>query len=414
MARPQGKGWFRTRRQTKGEFVYFCCYSQDPATGARTEKIHKLGSVLRFPDAASRWKEVGRLGLSSFIEKPISALTFGDLVERYDSSGAIGQKTLTKKKASGTVSVLRHNLMDYCMPRWGSTPACEIKPKALEDWLRYLHEKKGLAWTTVSGKVKQAMQGVFQYGRKEELLPADFDPFKDIDCEATSDYEAITCTPEQTLLILNQLEQPEFMLTLLIAATGLSISEALGLQWADIDHDRNRIMVRRSWVDEIGGCKNVYRKAPVAMHPVLGEYIRHWHRETMYANPTDWIFASTKLKGQKPRCGSIASQDYLYPAAVGAGVFSAVEERNRKGKLVRTRYFDSSGSPVKRWGWHNLRHSLASWLVSNGIDVKTVSSMLRHSNIKTTLGIYSHAVDSNKLAAQGQFLTTLLAGESVQ
>lgn len=81
MARTQGKGWFRTRQQTKGEFVYFCCYSQDPATGARTEKIHKLGLVSRFPDAASRWKEVGRLGLSSFFEKPISALTFGDLVE---------------------------------------------------------------------------------------------------------------------------------------------------------------------------------------------------------------------------------------------------------------------------------------------------------------------------------------------
>jgi hypothetical protein len=39
---------------------------------------------------------------------------------------------------------------------------------------------------------------------------------------------AITCTPEQTLEILNQLEEPEFILTLVIAATGLSISEALG------------------------------------------------------------------------------------------------------------------------------------------------------------------------------------------
>ena len=73
-----------------------------------------------------------------------------------------------------------------------------------------------------------------------------------------------------------------------------------------------------------------------------------------------------------------------------------------------------SGRPIKRWGWHNLRHSLASWLVSNGVDVKTVSSMLRHSNVKTTLGIYTHAVDSNRLAAQEQFLTTLLAGNSVQ
>jgi integrase len=51
---------------------------------------------------------------------------------------------------------------------------------------------------------------------------------------------------------------------------------------------------------------------------------------------------------------------------------------------------------------------------SSGVDVKMISSILRHSNIKTTLGIYSHAIDSKKLAAQGQFLGKLLTGESVQ
>jgi integrase len=95
-------------------------------------------------------------------------------------------------------------------------------------------------------------------------------------------------------------------------------------------------------------------------------------------------------------------------------VFHSVEGRNQSGEVVRIRYFDLGGGPIKRWGWHNLRHGLASWLVSNGVDVKTVSSMLRHSNVKTTLGIYSHAVDSNKLAAQGQFLNTLLSSESVK
>ena len=148
-----------------------------------------------------------------------------------------------------------------------------------------------------------------------------------------SHHEAPTCTPEQTLTILNQLEEPEFILTLLIAATGLSISEALGLQWADAEYERNRIVVRRSWVEEIGDCKNIYRKAPVAMHPVLGGYLRHWQTETMYGKPTDWVFASTKLKGTKPRCGSIASQKYLYRAAAVAGIFRSVEERNREGKL---------------------------------------------------------------------------------
>ena len=65
-------------------------------------------------------------------------------------------------------------------------------------------------------------------------------------------------------------------------------------------------------------------------------------------------------------------------------------------------------------GFHNLRHSLGSWLVSNGVDLKTVSSMLRHANVRTTLGIYSHAVDANKLAAQRQFLNSLLSSEMVQ
>jgi hypothetical protein len=59
---------------------------------------------------------------------------------------------------------------------------------------------------------------------------------------------------------------------------------------------------------------------------------------------------------------NIASQTYLYPAAVKAGVFEAVEERGQEGELIRVRYFDPSGRPVKRWGFHNLRHSLGSWV----------------------------------------------------
>ena len=40
--------------------------------------------------------------------------------------------------------------------------------------------------------------------------------------------------------------------------------------------------------------------------------------------------------------------------------------------------------------------------------------MLCHSNIKTTLGIYSHTVGSKQLAAQGQFLDTSLCNAPVQ
>lgn len=107
--------------------------------------------------------------------------------------------------------------------------------------------------------------------------------------------------------------------------TGLSISEALALQWADVEYAWNRIMVRRSWVNEIGNCKNANRKAPVAMHPALADHLGQWHAKTMYARPTDWVLALSKLKGAKPRCGNIASQAYLHPAALKAGILQSVE-----------------------------------------------------------------------------------------
>jgi len=45
---------------------------------------------------------------------------------------------------------------------------------------------------------------------------------------AVSDYESVTLEPEQTYNVLDQLQQPEYTLILLIAATGLRQSEALG------------------------------------------------------------------------------------------------------------------------------------------------------------------------------------------
>ena len=55
----------------------------------------------------------------------------------------------------------------------------------------------------------------------------------------------------------------------------------------------------------------------------------------------------------------------------------------------------------RQFGTHNLRHSLATSLISWGVDFKTVQGSLRHASPQTTLGIYAQVVDENKLAAQG-------------
>ena len=48
---------------------------------------------------------------------------------------------------------------------------------------------------------------------------------------------------------------------------------------------------------------------------------------------------------------------------------------------------------------HSLRHTNASLLIANGADVATVAGLLGHSQVSTTLDIYTHAFDKPKKAA---------------
>lgn len=65
-----------------------------------------------------------------------------------------------------------------------------------------------------------------------------------------------------------------------------------------------------------------------------------------------------------------------------------------------------------RFGFHNFRHSLASFLVRSKTDPKTVQALLRHSNVTTTLELYSHRVTEDRMLAQGTVLEAILGGKT--
>jgi site-specific recombinase XerD len=44
---------------------------------------------------------------------------------------------------------------------------------------------------------------------------------------------------------------------------------------------------------------------------------------------------------------------------------------------------------------HDLRHTYASELIRNGVDMKTVSVVLGHADISTTMNIYVHKSDDD-------------------
>jgi integrase len=123
-----------------------------------------------------------------------------------------------------------------------------------------------------------------------------------------------------------------------------------------------------------------------------------WHRQTPYAQPSDWVFPSFSLKGRQPRVANMLVEDHLRLAAAEAGILSS--HQNDQGVLVE--------DDRRRFGFHNLRHSLASFLVRSKTDPKTVQALLRHSDVKTTLQLYAHSVSEDRMTAQGTMLQAIL------
>ncbi|MGA7630028.1 MAG: tyrosine-type recombinase/integrase, partial [Terriglobales bacterium] len=157
---------------------------------------------------------------------------------------------------------------------------------------------------------------------------------------------------------------------------------------------------RRTWTcGQVGLPKSKASKGPVPLHPLLADFMRLWKQKTTYSQSGDWVFPSTRLNGKQPRVAYMLVEDHLRPAAVRAGILSSHPDSH--GGLV--------DDDPRRFGFHNLRHSLASFLIRIRTDPKTVQTLLRHSDVKLTLQFYTHAVSRDRMVAAGKMLNAILS-----
>jgi len=398
------KGTVTKKMRANGLTWIYRFQTTRPSDGARVENTRLIGLVKDIgASQAAAWKEVGRLGLDINTERQLGRKpSFRELAEHFREH-ELRKESGIAVRAPETVDVNELLLNRWILPRWGEELASEIKPLEVEAWFETLastpqrDNQKPLAWTSIT-KIKSIMAQVFKHAQRHELIPAAIDkdgrptnPVLLARTEAGSDYEAAVVTPEQMMVILRELDTPEtrleWTLALLHAATAQRPEEAFGLKWGDIDWQKGQINIRRGWSKgkETAG-KNEGSMTQVAMHPALSQALKAWRRESRYNHDSHWVFASDKTRGKTPRTAGVAGQDYLRPAAVKAGVVPA----------------DYRG----RFGWHNLRHSLATFFAANDVNLPLIQSMLRHSKPETT-AIYTHRVNSAQIAAQGRFLEAI-------
>lgn len=382
MVRRLQRGWLKKENRVQGE----------------TRVL--FGLVRDFADRTHAWAEVERLHLPINPVYPRRGVTFGGLATHYAEHELIERSESIHPKANTTIKGYERVLRNPLLPKWGNRIALGIEPLEVEEWLTILRNEEDLANPTLD-RMRRVMSIVYRHGQRYGLIPRtqESNPMRFVRCNTTSSYEAMILTPEQAYAIVRNLQEPERTLTLLAAGTGLRIFECLGLQWQEVSFADAMIHVRRTWTcGQIGFPKTKASKGPVPLHPLLAQFMIRWKEKTEYPKPDDWVFPSLRLKGKQPRVANMLVEDYLRPAAAKAGILSS--HRDENGRLVE--------DDPRRFGFHNLRHSLASFLVRIRTDPKTVQTLLRHSDVKLTLQFYAHAVSQDRMAAAGEMLLAIL------
>jgi integrase len=362
------KGWFRRK---KGKLVYYWYNSN----GDERSKVVGLSTMTD----DEGWLEVGTLGLDKLVNQPDPAkVPFGEVLQHYL---AYGKKKTGEEKAHSSKHTDDRNARLH-LSHWSNYVAMDIEPLEIQEWIDGL--SKGLR-----SKLRNMMSAVYRHGQKFRMIPRteESNPMKWVSATTVSDYEAVSLSPEESFAILERIGDPLVrVLVIVVAVTATRIGEALGLMWSDIDWKKLKINIRRDWVDgELGRPKSRASKAPVEMHETLAALLQAWRQQTPYSKDSDFLFPSFKLHGKQPRIGSMIVQDYVRPAAVAAGVIP---------------------EDCPRFGFHNLRHGLSTFLIENGHDPVVVQRMLRQSHVDMTM----HYVHNSHKArnAQAQFIERFL------
>ena len=202
---------------------------------------------------------------------------------------------------------------------------------------------------------------------------------------------------EQTKILLENLEQLSIEDTkykvaiILTVFTGVRLGELMGLEWQDVDFKNGIININRSsqYLADMG----VFTKVPKTESSI---------REIAIPEFIISLLEKYKLwyEEQKSIYGELwTNSDRLFVQADGKPMHPSTISK------WFVKYVGQIGLPVINF--HGLRHTNASLLVAQNIDIAVISARLGHAQISTTLDFYVHPLLSHNRKA-GYALENLL------
>lgn len=257
----------------------------------------------------------------------------------------------------------------------------------VEAYLRWLADDQRVSPSTH----RQALAAVlFLYGK---VLQVDLPWLTEIGRPPERRRLPVVLSKGEVQRVLLGLNGEHALLGRLLYGTGMRVSEALQLRVKDLDFDHNAILVRSGKGD---------KDRSLMLPSSLGGPLRHklvesrsfWEQDRAGNVPGVWL--PHALVRKYPRAASSWPWYWVFPQqTLSKDPRSGITRRHHLYPQTFQRAFKravQASQIAKPATPHCLRHSFATHLLQAGYDIRTVQTLLGHTDVSTTM-IYTHVLN---------------------
>jgi integrase len=278
----------------------------------------------------------------------------------------------------GTARYYGKQLRRHILPTLGKTRLCDFTRVKVQS---FLAEKRaaGLSGSSVHG-LRTALSKVLQAAVDWNFL--ELNPARAIRIgDRGPKTERLYLNPLEVLRLLAALPEPCHTIVVIAVLTGMRIGEILALRWKYLDLVRGSIQIRETVSEGIfGSPKTRSGRRDVPMSDRVREAFEVQRARSRQTSPEDLVFAT---RNQTPL--------------------------NPKNLLRRVLRPTCDALKLPAITWHSFRHTHATLLGEVGESLRTAQALLGHSDLETTLNVYTHAIPESQRRAVDKVAEVLFA-----
>lgn len=350
--------------------VWAICYYTGTKTNGKHDRVYKSG--FKTKREAEKYLRERLIELDNGIQNQGS-----NVLLKYYLPEWLESYSKVSNMALNTIKGYKVNIDKHIIPVIGDVKLCKLQPYHIDDMISKMVDK-GLSVTSqryVIATLRKALNSAV----KRRYIG--FNVVEYVDIPKPQKYTPIVLSIEQLKILADKcLTDFNYLPVLLSAVLGLRRGEVLGLKWSDFDFVKHTVHIQRTATPKNGGyvfspCKTYESVRTLSVPFFVISYLKKWKCEQ---------------NSVKQYISNFNIEDYVF--YLPNGIISATTLYRHFKKLLK-----ECNLPNIRF--HDLRHSWATMMLTENIPTKIASSMLGHSNIRTTLDIYTHLVtDSQKPA----------------